>query len=128
MSESYSAQQPSVIPYVEHHTGPKRVLTVVSTSTASQRFVAVMPPIVTIDGRDFWVYWGQVSFEIPADRPCHVSARCEGGQRGHEYSQDIGMRAASTLLPPGEQDVALYYRCLFGEGVGQFSPTPFMQQ
>jgi hypothetical protein len=111
-------QWPSVVPYVDVHQGPKRLLTLFMSSTARAEYLPKMPPIVSIDGRDYWVYWGQVSFEIPADRPCHVAARCEGGQSGGQLSQDLGSRAASMLLPPGEEAIALNYQCRFSDGVG----------
>ena len=54
---------------------------------------AKIPPIVGIDGRSYVVYWGPVTFEIPADRNVHISVHCEG---------DAIVQAASALLPPGE--------------------------
>lgn len=78
------------IPYVDDHTGPRRVLTINLTSgnaTAKGRLV----PVVSIDGRQYIVYWGPMHFEIPADRPCHVSVHVDA-----EYMT----QAASTLLPP----------------------------
>ena len=89
---------PSVIPYVEHHVGARRHLTLhLTTGNAIVR--AKIPPIVGIDGRSYVVYWGPVTFEIPADRNVHVSVHCEG---------DAIVQAASALLPPGDS-LALTY-------------------
>ena len=84
--------QPGLIPYVEHHTGPRRHLTLHLT-TANALVRAKIPPIVGIDGRSYVVYWGPVTFEIPADRNVHLSVHCEG---------DAIVQAASALLPPGD--------------------------
>ena len=82
---------PSVIPYVEHHTGQRRLLTLhLTTGNALVR--SKIPPIVGIDGRSYVVYWGAVTFEVPADRNVHVSVHVEG---------DAIVQAASALLPPG---------------------------
>lgn len=89
---------PSVIPYVEHHAGARRILTLhLTTGNAIVR--AKIPPIVGIDGRSYVVYWGPVTFEIPADRAVHVSVHCEG---------DAIVQAASVLLPPGESLTLTY--------------------
>ncbi|MEU4451864.1 hypothetical protein AB0F44_11070 [Nocardioides sp. NPDC023903] len=121
MSEQAQPQWPTVVPYVESYSGATRVMTLEMASTAKEKFIATMPPIVAIDGRDYWVYWGQVSFEIPAERACHVSVRCEGGQSGGQYSQDLGFRVASALLPPGAEPVRMQYLCHFASGVGSIT-------
>ena len=83
---------PSVIPYVEYHQGPRRTL-LLHLTTGNPLVAAKIPPIVSIDGRQYVVYWGPVTFEIPADRAVHVSVHVEG---------DAIVQAASALLPPGE--------------------------
>lgn len=89
---------PSVIPYVEHHSGSRRTLTLHLT-TGNPLVRAKIPPIVGIDGRSYVVYWGPVTFEIPADRNVHVSVHCEGGGI---------VQAASALLPPGDSLTLTY--------------------
>jgi hypothetical protein len=89
---------PSVIPYVEHHTGARRTL-LLHLTTGNAIVRAKIPPIVGIDGRSYVVYWGPVTFEIPADRAVHVSVHCEG---------DAIVQAASALLPPGESLTLTY--------------------
>jgi hypothetical protein len=76
---------PGVIPYVEHHVGPRRVLTV------ELRGSQIVPPVVGIDGRPYQVVWGSVAFEVPADRACHVSVH---------YHLDRMYGGVSTLLAP----------------------------
>ncbi|WP_244931267.1 hypothetical protein [Nocardioides sp. W7] len=98
---------PGVIPYVEHHTGERRVLTLHLTSGNSM-LTAKNPPVVSIDGRQYLVYWGSVSFEVPADRAVHVSVHIEAERIG---------QAASALLPPGES-LALTYSTDFMSGNG----------
>ncbi len=109
-------QQPAqqwagVIPYVEHHEGERRMLTLHLTTgnvmiQSSQQ--GKLPPIVSIDGRQYIVYWGSMTFEVPADRAVHVSVHVEG---------DYVTQAASTLLPPGPS-LALQYSTNFRSGGG----------
>ena len=94
------------IPYVDHHTGPRRLLQFNLTS-GNSTLKAKIPPIVSIDGRHYIVYWGTMTFEIPADRPVHVSVHVEG-DRIHQ--------AASALLPPGES-LTLTYATNYMSGV-----------
>jgi hypothetical protein len=101
-------QPPSVIPYVEHHTGPRRTLSL-NLTTGNPLVRAKIPPIVGIDGRSYVVYWGPVTFEIPADRAVHVSVHVEG---------DAIVQAASALLPPGENPLALTYTTDYPTGRG----------
>lgn len=91
MSEGFGQPPAGIvpIPYVEYHTGPRRVLTL---EMRVPGLLSQTPPIVSIDGRQYVVYWGRLAFEIPADRPCHVSVHLE--------AEAVG-RAASILLPPG---------------------------
>ncbi len=93
MTQSFGepvAGTPHVVPYVDYHIGDKRCLTLHLRQEGLM--TANVPPIVSIDGRQYIVYWGTVSFEIPADRPCHVSVHVEG---------EAVVRAASMLLSPG---------------------------
>lgn len=96
-----------MIPYVDHHDGPKRVLTLNLTSGNSM-MKAKIPPVVSIDGRQYVVYWGAIGFEIPADRACHLSVHVEGGHIGQH---------ASLLLNPGPE-ITLNYTTDYGSGVG----------
>jgi hypothetical protein len=98
---------PGVIPYVEHHAGPRRVLTLVLKGNG----LATTPPVVGIDGRDYVVVWGTVLFEVPADRPCHLSVRIEGDRVPFH---------ASALLDPGP-DLLLTYSCKHTSRVGQLA-------
>ena len=108
---AHMSEQPTtpagVIPYVDHHTGPKRSLTLNVTSGNSM-MKSKIPPIVSIDGRQYVVYWGSIGFEIPADRACHVSVHVEG--------EHIG-QAASVLVNPGDS-LTLTYETNFMSGVG----------
>lgn len=100
----------SAIPYVEHHSGPRRLLTL-HVTTQNTTFGQQVPPVVSIDGRQYIVYWGSMSFEIPADRPVHVSVHIEG---------ETMTQAASTLLQPGA-DLALRYATHFMAGIGELT-------
>lgn len=85
------------IPYVEHHTGEKRVI--VLHLQLPNRMTRKIPPVVGIDGRTYVVVWGVVAFEVPADRPVHVSVYLHG-----EYM----VQAASTLLFPQHKGELVY--------------------
>ena len=98
---------PGVIPYVEHHTGERRVLTLHLTSGNSM-LTGKTTPVVGIDGRKYLVYWGAVSFEIPADRAVHLSV--------HVEVERIG-QVATALLPPGNA-VAMTYTTDYMSGMG----------
>ena len=89
--------QPLPIPYVEHHTGPRRI--VLLTLNPPNRMARKIPPVVGIDGRTYVVVWGAVAFEVPADRPVHVSVYMHG-----EYM----VQAASTLLYPQHKGELTY--------------------
>jgi hypothetical protein len=104
-------EQPPAIPYVDNHDAPRRVLWVTLEPPATQR----IPPVVSIDGRQYIVYWGTVGFEVPADRPVHVSVHVEA-----EYMT----QAASALLLP-EHTPELVYDTHFMAGVGSLrGPAP----
>lgn len=100
--ESAGGTPPGVIPYVEAHAGPRRVVTVTlhepSTLVSGMTNSMVMPNLF-VDGRQYVVFWGTVSVEVPADRSVHLAVGMQDGLRG-----------ASTLLPPSDQPVALEYR------------------
>lgn len=96
-----------VIPYVEHHLGERRVLTLHLT-TGNSLLGGKTTPVVSIDGRQYLVYWGSVSFEVPADRAVHVSVHVEVERVG---------QVASALLPPGGS-LAMTYATDFMSGVG----------
>ncbi|MBB5853387.1 hypothetical protein ACFQ05_08795 [Amycolatopsis umgeniensis] len=70
------ASQPGVIPYVDNHDGPRRLL-VVDIPPFSANTVRHYVPLASIDGRQYVVSWGSVTFEIPADRNVHVSVHLQ---------------------------------------------------
>jgi hypothetical protein len=99
------ATTPNVIPYVEPHSGPRRMLTLEITTpvrppvlsglaTAPVLFV----PFAGIDGRQYVVPWGSVSFEIPADRNVHVSVHLASNGGGETA---LLSPFASIVLYPG---------------------------
>ena len=106
MSQEQGAP-PGVVPYVEHHTGRRRVIGI-DLTTGNSMLRAKIPPVVSIDGRQYVVYWGLVPFEVPADRAVHVSVHVPGGHTG---------QAASLLLPAGE-GLTLHYATDYMSGVG----------
>ncbi|WP_181772175.1 hypothetical protein [Amycolatopsis pittospori] len=72
-------KQPGVIPYVDNHDGPRRLLTIdITVPLRAEVFV----PIASIDGRQYVVSWGSVAFEIPADRNVHVSVHLQTNYAG----------------------------------------------
>ena len=108
---THPPDQPWLIPYVDYYTGATRVLTLELTSS-NGTVVAKHRPIVSIDGRQYVVVWGLVSFEIPADRNVHVSVHVQA---------DIVAQVASLLLPPGGS-TALRYETQYLAGVGSLTP------
>lgn len=98
---------PGVIPYVEHHAGERRVLTL-HLSSGRGLATSTTPPIVSVDGRQYLVYWGSVHFEIPADRAVHLSV--------HVEAERI-TQVASALLPPGNA-LAMTYTTDYMSGQG----------
>ena len=103
---------PGVIPYVEYHPGPRRLLTLELTS-GNAVVVSRHRPIVGVDGRQYVVVWGPVTFEIPADRNVHLSVHVEG---------DYVTQVASTILPPAPANLALRYETHYTTGVGSLVP------
>lgn len=104
---------PNVIPYVDHHMGARRLLTIDHTS-GNGMLTSKYRPITSIDGRQYVVLWGPVTFEIPADRNVHLSVHLEG-----EYVA----QAASMILPPGETDQVFVYATDFLGGIGSLTPA-----
>lgn len=105
-----------VIPYVDAHTGPKRLATVTLHAPGGTPFAgltqAALKPNFFVDGRQYIVYWGQVTFELPADRSVHLAVGMQDGLRG-----------ASMLLPPGADNVALVYH-VPAMGEASLGPEP----
>lgn len=83
------------IPYAGNHQGPRRVLRLNTRRGA----VAKAGVTVGIDGAHYHQPWGWAAFEIPADRPVHVSVAQGGGPVG----------VAATMLTP-DQPAELEYR------------------
>jgi hypothetical protein len=99
MTESASQTPAGVIPYVDYHTGPKRLVTVgfsTGSGPLSGMSKSTVKPNLFVDGRQYIVYWGQVTVEVPADRAVHIGVGMQDGVRG-----------ASMLLPPGTEPVLL---------------------
>lgn len=105
------SEAPWLIPYVDHHDGPRRVLTLHLTS--GNLMAEKHAPVTAIDGRRYVVPWGPVHFEVPADRNVHVSVHVEA---------DHLTQFASTLLGPGDGPVGLRYETRWGSGVGSLGP------
>ena len=103
------ASTPGVIPYVEHHVGPRRLLTI-DLQTGNRMVRDKYRPIASIDGRQYVVVWGPVSWEIPADRNVHVSVHLEG-----EYVA----QAASMIMAPRTERQVLVYKTHYLNGIGE---------
>lgn len=102
------SQVPGVIPYVDHHDGPRRSLTVEIPHLGHT--VRAYAPIASIDGRQYIVTWGFVTFEIPADRNVHVSVHLQTNS-----GRDLTITPfASTILAPNPAPLRL---------VAQFVPS-----
>lgn len=110
-NEPNLASTPGVIPYVEFHTGPRRLLTV-DLTTGNSRAQDRYRPVASIDGRQYIVVWGPVSWEIPADRNVHVSVHLEG---------DYLAQTASVILPPGDGRMVLHYATDYMSGLGSLT-------
>lgn len=113
MSEPTPAAPPGVIPYVEHHTGPRRLVTIglsAGGTPLAGYSKAMVKPNLFVDGRQYIVYWGEVTVEVPADRSVHIGVGMQDGIRG-----------ASVLLPPGAEPVVLDYHV---PGMGEVSFGP----
>ncbi|RSN25201.1 hypothetical protein DMC63_03365 [Streptomyces sp. WAC 05977] len=95
------SSQPGVIAYVDAHDGPRRLLTVEVRPFPSSS--VPYAPFVSIDGRQFLVSWGAVTFEIPADRNVHVSAHLHTNYG----SQAAATPFASIVLAPHPEPVRL---------------------
>ena len=93
---------PGVIPYIDVHHGPRRYITVSiegPRSPLAGMTTSQVQPNLFVDGRQFIVYWGQVTVEAPADRAVHLGIGLQDGLRG-----------ASMLLEPGTEPAHLHYR------------------
>lgn len=101
MSGQPRAVIPGVIPYVEYYEGSVRVLTLELHAPKVFGGVTRITPIASVDGRQYTVVWGEVSFEIPAERNVHVSVH---------ISADYLTQHASFILPPGEPNLRYAYR------------------
>lgn len=106
-------QPTSILAYVEYHTGPKRTLTMHLTS-GNPAVIARHSPVVSIDGRRYIVFWGAVTFEVPADRNVHVSVHLEA---------DFLSQVASMVVPPGQEPVAFAYETHYTAGAGSLRPV-----
>lgn len=91
---------PGVIPYVEYYDGTVRVLTL-ELSRPGHWGSSRITTIASIDGRQYTVVWGEVNFEIPAERNVHVSVH---------ISAEYLTQHASFILPPGEPNLRYVYR------------------
>ena len=103
--------QPGVVPYVEWHTGPRRMLTIDLRNQGT--FLSAMSldrivPTIGIDGRQYVVYWGRVFFEVPADRAVHVAV-----------SLQDGVQASSLLVERGEAGEGVYLDYLANFSTGR---------
>lgn len=87
---------PPPIPYVDVHAGEKRHLLIRFEPPLSGRAGAY---VVGVDGRPYVVTWAAVVFEIPADRPVHVSVHVTGEEAPY---------AASLLLFPASRAELTY--------------------
>jgi hypothetical protein len=104
------AKVPGVIPYVDHHNGPRRLLTVEIPHLGST--VLAYAPIASIDGRQYVVSWGAVSFEIPADRNVHVSVHLHTNSgRDHTITP-----FASLVLTPNPAPLRLLTQFVPSQG------------
>ena len=108
------AATPGVIPYVDYHDGPRRLVTIVCEPggliSGNSR------PVVSIDGRAFQVMQGPVTFEVPADRNVHIGVHVTGTQ------SQTGL--ASTLLEPGGNDESFMHRVRSMSVLGELTRIP----
>ncbi|GAB3719156.1 hypothetical protein GCM10027598_31520 [Amycolatopsis oliviviridis] len=95
------ASQPGVIPYVDNHDGERRLLTVDVRPFPTMRQTYV--PFVSIDGRQYVVSWGSVTFEVPADRNVHVSVHLQTNYGAGSSATSF----ASIVLAPHQGPVRL---------------------
>lgn len=107
-----NTSEPIPIPYVGSHAGPRRTLTLALRGPWGSR----QPVHVTVDGSTYVLsLGGPVWFEVPADRPVHVSVHQQLNQTtGHastvlmhwappelEYRAPHLSAYAGELGPPG---------------------------
>ncbi|MEV6910999.1 hypothetical protein [Amycolatopsis sp. NPDC051071] len=104
------ATQPGVIPYVDNHDGPRRLLTI---DISLHHHAKVFAPLASIDGRQYVVSWGSVTFEIPADRNVHVSVYLQTNYSGNS---SVATPFASIVLAPYPGPVRLATQFTNAEG------------
>ena len=110
-----AATPPGVIPYIDHHIGSKRLVTVtLEPVKALVRGITekMTQPTLHVDGRQFIVYWGRVTVEAPADRSVHIAVGLQDGLRG-----------ASLLLESGAGPDYLLYQ-VPGAGMATLVQVP----
>lgn len=73
-----------LIPYVDHHQGPRRVLALDLSDLPGSADAPVAQ--VAVDGRWYVVVAGNVEFEVPADQPVQLSMRPVDGSRDQTTS------------------------------------------
>ena len=113
MTDTIGTPPPGVIPYVDFHDGPRRILTVISEG--SRLITSTSRPVVLVDGREYHCVWGPVTFEVPADRNVHIGGYILGGQT------ITGM--GSFLLEPGnDEQIVFRHRSL--SSIGEFHRLP----
>ncbi len=69
MTQPVSQTPAGVIPYVDFHTGPKRLVTVelaAGGSPLAGYSKSMVKPNLFVDGRQYIVYWGQVGPRMPS--------------------------------------------------------------
>ena len=79
-----SGTPPGVIPYIDVHDGPKRLVAVTIEpvkALLSGVTEKMLMPTLSVDGRPFVVYWGTVTVEAPADRAVHLAVGMQDGMR-----------------------------------------------
>ena len=108
------AATPGVIPYVDFHDGPRRLVTI--TCEQGGLVVGNSRPVVSIDGRAFQAMYGPVTFEVPADRNVHIGIHVAGLQ------SQTGL--ASTLLEPGGNDESYMHRVRSMSVLGELTRIP----
>lgn len=102
MTTPDARQGPLAIPYVDAHHGPRRVVVLHLQRSSTVGSV----PVVGVDGRSYVVVWGSVAFEVPADRPVHLSV--------HLHLDRLAYAASTLLLP--QHKAELTYSVSWGRG------------
>lgn len=84
-----------LIPYVDHHQGPRRVLALDLSALPGSADSPVAQ--VAVDGRWYVVVAGTVEFEVPADRAVQLSLRPVDGTREHSTSLMVRPEHKATV-------------------------------